>query len=100
MTDAAFYNVSQAYGWSSFMLNHYAACTSASLMSDDLDHIAASGQNVLWAASSTCDGPAEYCFVFRRPSDGTWVEMQPWSSSNTFTWNTTGQPLGSWNMRV
>jgi hypothetical protein len=57
------------------------------------------GQVVHWTASSSCAGPAEYRFVFDRP-DGTWVEIQPWSSNNTFTWDTTGQPLGFWNMQV
>jgi hypothetical protein len=99
VTDAAFYDVSQAYGWNGFMLNHYAACTSGTLISDDPDRKAVAGQIVQWTASSTCDGPAEYRFVFNRP-DGTWVEMQPWSANNTFTWDTTGQPLGFWNMQA
>ena len=81
------------------MLNHYAACTSASLTSDDPDHQGTRGQIVHWTASSTCAGPAEYRFVFDRP-DSTWIEMQPWGSSNTFTWDTTGQPPGYWNMQV
>jgi hypothetical protein len=99
VTDAAFYDAYQARTSTSFILNHYAACTGASLTSDDPDYKAIPGQSVEWTGSSTCDGPAEYRFVFRRP-DGVWVEMQPWSSSNTFTWDTTGQPLGSWNMRL
>ena len=89
----------QVNAWSGFIVNDYAACTSASLTSDDPDHYGQPGQIVHWTASSTCAGPAEYRFVWDRP-DGTWVEMQPWSSSNTFTWDTTGQPVGFWNMQV
>ena len=99
-SDSTFFtNSYQAYGSSSFILNNYAACTAATLVSDDADYYALPGQAVHWTATSTCAGPAEYRFVFDNPS-GVWTQMQDWSSNNTFTWNTTGQPVGFWNMQV
>ncbi len=100
VSDAPFYfSTGQTYTHKSFILNTYAACTAVALTHDDADNRAQPGQVVHWTATPTCAGPAEYLFQWRRP-DGVWVEMQPWGPSNTFTWDTTGQLVGGWNMRV
>ncbi|MEO8899917.1 MAG: RHS repeat-associated core domain-containing protein [Polyangiaceae bacterium] len=99
-TNVSFYDGwGQAYGWSSPIVNDWAACTGATLTSDDADSYAVPGQQVTWTATSTCAGPAEYEFWFQDPN-GVYTLVQGWSSSNTFSWNTTNQPLGYWNMQV
>jgi len=89
----------QAYASSSFMLNDYAACTSATLTSDAIAYHAVAGQVVHWTATSACAGPAEYRFVLRNPA-GTYSEVRAWSSDNTLTWNSAAQPPGLWEMQV
>jgi hypothetical protein len=46
------------------------------------------------AASAGCSHPL-YQFWVRTP-DGVWHVVQPWSTSNTFAWNTAGQPAGQY----
>jgi alpha-tubulin suppressor-like RCC1 family protein len=75
-------------------------CSSVSVVTDDADYSAVPGQTVLWTASAPCTGTAEYIFWFRNPSTGVWSITQDWSTSNTFSWNTTGLPTGSWDMQV
>lgn len=99
ITNAAFYNNYQTTATTGFMQNTYAACTSATLVSDDGDRYAVPGQIVKWTATANCAGPAEYRFVFDNPA-GVWTEVQGWSSNNTFTWDTTGKPIGFWNVQV
>jgi hypothetical protein len=100
VSDSVFYaDWYQAQANTSFILNTYAACTSVSVVSDDADAYAVPGQVVHWTASANCAGPAEYRFFLNNPS-GVWTEVQPWSSNNTFAWNTAGQPVGFWNMQV
>lgn len=57
------------------------------------------GANVLWTANSTCSIATQYQFWFRTPS-GVWSMLRDWSTTNTYTWNTTGQPLGLWSVHA
>jgi len=89
----------QTYKSLGFTINSYAACTVANVVSDDADNFAVPGQSVLWTASSDCAGPAQYQFAFKSPT-GPFVILQDWSYSNTFSWNTTNQPLGFWSVQT
>jgi len=75
-------------------------CSSVTVVSNDADYSAVPGQTVLWTASSACTATAEYRFWFRNPNTNTWTMTQDWSTSNTYSWDTTGLPTGSWDMQV
>jgi hypothetical protein len=61
---------------------------------------AAPGQSVtLLAFSSTCDVP-EYRYLLLAPGSSTWVFKTPYTSSNTYTWNTAGAQAGVWQIGV
>ena len=100
VNDVPFWDQSwQNYAWAGFLVNDYAACTGAVLTSDAADYTAKAGQTVHWTATSTCAGPAQYEFWFQ-PLGGPYTILRPWSADPTFTWDTTAQPLGSWNVTV
>ena len=77
-----------------------ALCSTVTVTSDHPSDTAVVGQTVVWTASPTCDGTAQYQFWFHNPSTGVWSITQPWSASNTFSWDTTGLPAGQWDMQV
>ena len=77
-----------------------ALCTAASITSDDPDYTAVPGQVVQWTATSSCSGTAQYQFWLRNPVTMTWQMRQDWSSSGAFTWDTTNQALGAWNVQA
>ncbi|MEO8901638.1 MAG: myxococcus cysteine-rich repeat containing protein [Polyangiaceae bacterium] len=87
----------QVYSWAGFLVNDYAACTSAAIISDDADYTAPAGQVVHWTAASSCAGPAQYQFWFQPPG-GAYTALTDWTSDPTFAWDTAGQPLGNWNV--
>ena len=45
-------------------------------------------------------GPLEYQFLDRSSPDGSWVETQAYSPSNTYAWNTTGYAAGTYETKV
>jgi hypothetical protein len=56
------------------------------------------GTSVLWTASATgCSSPQFRFWLFR---DGVWSVVQDWSTSPTFTWNTTGLPQNDYQVEV
>ncbi len=57
------------------------------------------GPSVVLTGSATCPGTAEYRFWIHRP-DGSVGIVQDYSPSNSFSWNTAGQALGSYGLRV
>jgi len=60
----------------------------------------APGPQVVWIANGTGgSGTYEYRFVYQTPA-GAWLEGQAYSRASTWTWNTTGQAVGSYNMQV
>lgn len=61
---------------------------------------ATAGQPVTFQASSSgCTTPA-YQFWLRGPGSSTWTVARPYSTSNSFTWNTTGAAPGEWTLVV
>jgi hypothetical protein len=60
------------------------------------------GSVTLSASGATCGAgeTAEYRFVQRRDGTTAMVELQNWSATSTFAWNTTGLPSGSYHAFV
>jgi photosystem II stability/assembly factor-like uncharacterized protein len=59
----------------------------------------APGTTVVFTGTATCPGTATYRFWIRPPG-GSWTIKQNYSTSNTFTWNTTGLPAGTYGVEV
>jgi hypothetical protein len=59
------------------------------------------GDAVDVSATADCTGGAvpEYRF-WLRPPGGAWFEHQPYSTSDSFTWDTTGLAPGKWTLQV
>ncbi|MEO6599485.1 MAG: hypothetical protein ABIQ16_06400, partial [Polyangiaceae bacterium] len=81
------------------------SCTTGTLTSnhptatfDGTGQYAVRGEPLIWTATSDCVA-AEYRFVFR-DTQGAWSEQQAWSTTNTFSWNTTNLPLGFYDQQV
>lgn len=79
--------------------SNQALCSAVSVVSNDADYTAVPGATVLWTATPACSGSPEYRFWFKTPS-GVWSMVQDWSSSNTYSWNTTGLAVGTWEMQA
>jgi cysteine-rich repeat protein len=80
-------------------------CTGATLVSnvpttyDVTGQYAVLGQKLVWTATGACHGAVQYRFVMWTAAGG-WKEVQDWSSSNTYTWDTAGLPLGFYALQV
>jgi photosystem II stability/assembly factor-like uncharacterized protein len=59
----------------------------------------APGTSVVLTGTATCPGTASYRFWVRTPA-GAWSIMRVYSTTNTFTWNTTGLAAGSYGLEV
>ena len=57
------------------------------------------GTTIGLTATATCMGSAEYRFWVRDLS-GRWTIVQDYSSTSTFSWNTTGRPQGTYGLEV
>lgn len=57
------------------------------------------GTPVTLTGGATCDGVAQYTFLTRAPG-GPWTVVQAYGPTNTFTWNTTGLPTGTYGLEV
>jgi hypothetical protein len=73
-------------------------CSAASLGANPTSPHAPSS-SVTLTATATCPGTPTYRFWVKAPS-GPWTVVQDYSTTNTFGWNTTGQPLGSYGLEV
>jgi len=75
-------------------------CAAGGLVSDDADYVAAAGELVNWTASASCQlANPQYEFWWQRPGEG-WLLLQPWSTANTYAWDTTGAAEGTYNWQV
>jgi hypothetical protein len=72
-------------------------CTVASLAPSS--GVATVGTTVPFTASSTCSGTAIYEFWLKYP-DSTWHLQQGFSTSNAWSWNTSGRAKGSYLIHV
>jgi hypothetical protein len=54
---------------------------------------------IFTAAASGGSGSYQYYFTYRNPS-GTWSVGQAYSATPTWTWNTTGLPIGVYSIQV
>jgi hypothetical protein len=73
-------------------------CTSANLSSSSA--AINPGTTITLTASSTgCNLPAEYQFYLQRPG-GAWAAQGAFSTTTTFSWNTTGLAVGIWGVGV
>jgi hypothetical protein len=86
----------------SFTVNGIAPCSGLSLTASPSASTVASGTHVLFTASATCGGTANYQFFVGtvHGSNVTWQTEQGYSTTNTYTWNTTGSAPGSYDVRV
>ena len=73
-------------------------CTAAHLSTDKTSP-QAPGVTVVATGSATCAGTPEYRFWVRDAS-GRWTIAQDYSTSNTFSWNTTGLPAATYGLEV
>jgi len=87
----------EAYSMSTFQLA-VPRCTSATLDVSPASPQAAGASVTLSAASAGCTG-ARYEFWAQGP-DGVWKAVRGWSTSNTFTWDSTGAAPGDYNFAV
>jgi hypothetical protein len=75
-----------------------AGCTSAGLSANPASPQKA-GTQVVLTGSATCPGTPEYRFWVKAPG-GNWQIKQDYSSSSTFSWNTTGLAPGPYGLEV
>jgi len=57
------------------------------------------GTSIVFTANAT-GGPPQYYFTWRSPITGVWSVGQAYSSTSSWTWNTTGLPAGIYKIRV
>jgi alpha-tubulin suppressor-like RCC1 family protein len=75
-------------------------CSNAGLVSDAPSYRATPGTVVNWTATASCALPnPEYSFWFQ-DTTGVWTNAQPYSSSNSYAWNTAGLANGNYNWSV
>ena len=74
------------------------ACSGAKLTTN-VPSPQAHGATIVLTGSATCLGTPSYRF-WVRPSGGSWKIVQDYSASNTFSWNTTSQPAGTYSLEV
>ena len=73
-------------------------CTLANISTDHTSP-QPNGTMIVVTGSATCGGTPEYRF-WVRDATGHWSIAQDYSSSNTFSWNTTGLPAGTYGLEV
>ena len=74
------------------------ACTNAGLAANPATPQAVGGKITFSATSATCANPLYEFWVL--PPGGTWTDVQPYSSSSTYTWDTTGLAYGTYSWGV
>jgi hypothetical protein len=90
-------NAYDAYGITTFVLG-VGTCNSTA-MTPNLSTPQAPGASVVYTATSNGCAGAQYRF-WLLPPGGSWSQMQAYSSSTKFTWNTTGYPAGTYQVGV
>lgn len=75
-------------------------CSAGGLVSDDADYIAAAGELVNWTATASCQLANPEFEYWWQPPGSSWLLLQPWSTSNTYAWDTTGAAEGTYNWQV
>jgi spore germination protein YaaH len=79
--------------------SHFAACVGAAATVSPASPQLPGAQVQFAATSSGCPNP-RYQFWILAPGSNTWTIGQAYSSTATFSWNTTGQPSGSYRYAV
>lgn len=79
------------------------SCTPVTVTSDATAYhnvyTAVPGATVKWTANATCSIAPQYQFSFLGPG-GVWTTVQEWSTTSSYTWNTTALAPGVWYMQV
>ena len=73
-------------------------CTAASAAASPVSPTAAGYTITITGSTTGCPGPRYQFWVL--PSGGAWTVAQPYSSSATFAWNTTGSQAGPYRISV
>jgi hypothetical protein len=81
-----------------YTLGTSATCSNGGLAASPAGS-ANAGTMVTLTASASCGGTPEYQF-WMQPPGSDWTVVQPYASSNTFTWDTTGLTGGTYNLGV
>jgi spore germination protein YaaH len=79
--------------------SHFAPCAGPAVTASPAPPQAPGAQIQFTATSSGCPNP-RYQFWILAPGSSTWTIAQAYSSSATFTWNTTGLAAGSYRYTV
>jgi hypothetical protein len=58
------------------------------------------GTSVTFMGSALCAGIAQFRFWMEPPASTTFAIMQDYGAASTWTWDTTGQPLGTYTFQV
>jgi hypothetical protein len=58
------------------------------------------GTPILFTASATGGTTPQYYFTWRNPVTGAWSVGQAYSGNSSWTWNTTGLPVGTYTIQV
>jgi spore germination protein YaaH len=58
------------------------------------------GTPITFTSSALCAGTAQFRFLMQAPGAGSFTQVQGYGASNTLAWNTTGQPVGTYQFRV
>jgi hypothetical protein len=90
-------NAYDAYGITTFALGT-ATCISAGLTPNLVPPQAPTATVTFTASSNGCTTPLYQFWLL--PPGGSWTVKQGYSSSSTFTWNTTGYPGGTYQVGV
>jgi spore germination protein YaaH len=80
------------------ILQKFGQCSNAAISADKATP-QIPGTAITFTASAFCAGTAQYQFSLQSPGGGLTVP-QPYSGANTWTWNTTGLPLGTYSVQV
>jgi spore germination protein YaaH len=77
----------------------FGQCSQAALIADKTTP-QIPGTSVTFTGNALCAGTGEFRFWLEPPGSSTFTLMQDHNISNTWTWNTTGQPLGTYTVQV
>jgi len=83
------------------LLNHFGGCPSVAVSSSPASTAPVGTAVTLTATASSCANPApRLAFWLQAPGSTTWQLVQQYSTTNTFNWNTTGKPVGTYRFSV
>ena len=58
------------------------------------------GATITFASSALCAGTAQYRFLMQAPGATSFTQVQGYGISNILAWNSSGQPVGTYQFRV